>query len=151
MTDQNIQDCIQACLDCTDACETCVDCCIGDTGMTDSMCPDHVPRFPLGSGLVRILRENLRSLRDGVHHGHNGMRRLAERLCREVPNMRIGYKAKVIEGEIGFLEWTADCDNARIEDGADSYVIRNGFIVAQTIHYTILKKNRGCMEKVQRC
>lgn len=77
--------------------------------------------------------------RDGVHRGHDGMLRLAERLRREVPNMRIEYKTKVIEGEIGFLEWTTEGDNARIEDGADSYVIRNGQIVAQTIHYTVIK------------
>lgn len=77
--------------------------------------------------------------RDGVHHGHEGLLRLAERLRREVPNMRITYKSKVIHGEFGFLEWTAEGDGARIEDGADSYVVRNGLIVAQTIHYTVLK------------
>lgn len=77
--------------------------------------------------------------RDGVHRGHEGLRRLAERLRREVPNMRIAYKTKVIEGEVGFLEWTARGDGAQIEDGADSYVIRSGLIVAQTIHYTVSK------------
>lgn len=77
--------------------------------------------------------------RDGVHRGHEGLLRLAERLRSEVPNMRITYKTKVIEGEFGFLEWTAEGDGARIEDGADSYVIREGLIVAQTIHYTVLK------------
>lgn len=75
--------------------------------------------------------------RDGVHRGHGGLRRLAERLRREVPNMRIAYKTKVIEGEFGFLEWTAEGDGAWIEDGADSYVVRDKLIVAQTIHYTV--------------
>jgi hypothetical protein len=36
-----------------------------------------------------------------------------------------------------FLEWTARSDEAKIEDGADSFCIRDGRIVAQTIHYTV--------------
>ena len=77
--------------------------------------------------------------RDGVHRGHAGILRLAERLRGEVPNMRIEYTTKLIEGEVGFLEWTAMGDGARIEDGADSYVVRDGRIAVQTIHYTVVK------------
>ena len=40
---------------------------------------------------------------------------------------------------MGFLEWTGEADNgARVEDGADSYLIRDGRIHAMTIHYTVL-------------
>jgi hypothetical protein len=43
------------------------------------------------------------------------------------------------EGEMGFLEWTGEAGNgARVEDGADSYLIRDGRIRAMTIHYTVL-------------
>jgi hypothetical protein len=43
------------------------------------------------------------------------------------------------EGEMGFLEWTAEAENgARVTDGADSYLIRDGRIRAMTIHYTVV-------------
>ena len=38
-----------------------------------------------------------------------------------------------------FLEWTGEVVNgARVEDGANSYPIRDGRIHAMTIHYTVL-------------
>lgn len=43
----------------------------------------------------------------------------------------------LVAGEMAFLEWTAASKKAIVEDGADSYLIRDGRIVAQTIHYTI--------------
>lgn len=40
-------------------------------------------------------------------------------------------------GRFAFLEWTATETGAKVEDGADSFVIEDGKIVAQTIHYTV--------------
>jgi hypothetical protein len=50
------------------------------------------------------------------------------------------YLAKVYSGDTGFLAWTAEAEGAWVEDGADSYVVAGGLIVAQTIHYSILSK-----------
>lgn len=36
------------------------------------------------------------------------------------------YLTQLVEGDVAFLEWTARVDRARVDDGADSYVIRNG-------------------------
>jgi hypothetical protein len=77
----------------------------------------------------------------GVYHGYDGMRYLAQLLREELPNARFEYITVQLEGEVGFLEWTAQADGAYVEDGADSFVIRDGRIVAQTIHYTV--KRRG--------
>lgn len=76
----------------------------------------------------------------GTYHGIEGLRFLAEKLSEEIPDADFTYTNILVEGEIGFLEWKAESSNAKIEDGADSYWIRNGKIVAQTIHYTVLKK-----------
>lgn len=38
---------------------------------------------------------------------------------------------------MGFLEWTGHSAVAQIDDGTDSYLIRGGRIVVQTIHYTV--------------
>jgi hypothetical protein len=75
----------------------------------------------------------------GAHHGHDGLRELAELLREQLPQAEFTYTARVVAGEVALLEWTAQASNgARVEDGADSFLIRNGRIQAQTIHYTVL-------------
>ncbi|MBA3640869.1 MAG: nuclear transport factor 2 family protein [Acidobacteria bacterium] len=73
----------------------------------------------------------------GLFHGHDGLRQLADVLRRELPNCTFTYRTQLVEGDVAFLEWTARADGARVDDGADSYVIRDGRIMAQTIHYTV--------------
>lgn len=79
----------------------------------------------------------------GVHSGHDGMRHLAELFSRQLPDASYGYRTVLVDGELGFLEWTATGRQARIRDGADSYLIRDGRIVAQTIHYTVERIDGG--------
>ncbi len=74
---------------------------------------------------------------DGVRHGHDGLREQAHQLQGELPNCTFHYGTQLVEGEVAFLEWTAEADGARVRDGADSYLIRDGQIIAQTIHYTV--------------
>jgi hypothetical protein len=75
----------------------------------------------------------------GVHHGRDGVRGLAELLREQLPQADFTYTARVVAGEVALLEWTARAANgARVEDGTDSFLIRNGRIQAQTIHYTVL-------------
>jgi hypothetical protein len=81
--------------------------------------------------------------RRGVFHGREGARELARYLAEEVPNARYSYVRRLAEGRIFLLEWTADAGAARVRDGVDSYVIEDGWIVAQTIHYTVEPKTGG--------
>ena len=74
----------------------------------------------------------------GVYRGHDGLQQLARRLREEIPNARFEYRTRLVEGELAFLEWEARGDGAQVQDGADSYLIRDGRIVAQTIHYTVI-------------
>lgn len=75
----------------------------------------------------------------GIYHGYDGIRQKARLLAEQLPGGRWNYVNIMAEGELGFLEWTAEADNgARVEDGADSYLVRNGRICAMTIHYTVL-------------
>ena len=75
--------------------------------------------------------------RRGVFHGHEGVRALARLLREELPNAPWTYTNRLAEGRIAFLEWTAELEHARVLDGADSFLIENGWIVARTIHYTV--------------
>jgi hypothetical protein len=82
----------------------------------------------------------------GIFRGHEGAREL---VGMEVARMFGGemarggsfrYISRVVEGRMGFLEWAYEDANVRIRDGADSYLIEDGKIVAQTIHYTTEEK-----------
>jgi hypothetical protein len=102
---------------------------------------DHLER-PRSGDFDRDARANYHPhvrlfIADGIHRGHDGLRHLADRLTRELPDATFEYTAVFVDGDVGFLEWTATCETAVVRDGADSYVVRDGLIVAQTIHYTV--------------
>ena len=77
----------------------------------------------------------------GVFRGHDGVRQLARMLGEELPEQRaFEYTYRAIEGRMAFLEWAYEDANVKVRDGADSYLIEEGKIVAQTIHYTVEQK-----------
>lgn len=73
----------------------------------------------------------------GSFRGHDGIRRLARALDEELPRGEWRYRVKLVEGHAAYLEWSADSGDAVVEDGADSFFITDGKVVAQTIHYTV--------------
>lgn len=102
---------------------------------------DHLRESQDGS-IVNDLRRNYAEhvvilTGRGIFRGHDGMRDLNRILTADLPNATFEYRTQLAEGEVAFLEWTALADGARVHDGADSYLIRRGKIVAQTIHYTV--------------
>ena len=78
--------------------------------------------------------------RRGIFRGRDGARSLARLLERELPNAPYCYTNCLVEGRVAFLEWTSEAEHTRVRDGADSFVIEQGWIVAQTIHYTVEEK-----------
>jgi hypothetical protein len=76
----------------------------------------------------------------GVFHGHDGLREAARLLDEQLGGTAYEYRRTMTHGELGFLEWTAETPYAVVEDGADSYVVREGRIVAMTAHYTVLPR-----------
>ncbi|HZS02156.1 MAG TPA: nuclear transport factor 2 family protein [Chloroflexota bacterium] len=79
--------------------------------------------------------------RYGVFVGLDEVRESAARLHHQLPHARYEYLSCQTHGEYAFLEWRAESETCHVEDGADSYVIRGGRIVMQTIHYTLIPKN----------
>ncbi len=75
--------------------------------------------------------------RRGIFRGRKGAKELARLLEQELPQAPYMYTTRLAEGRVAFLEWTAEAEHARVRDGADSFVIEDGWIVAQTIHYTV--------------
>ncbi len=74
---------------------------------------------------------------DGIRRGHDGLREQAENCNANFPTAHFHYGTQLVDGEVAFLERTATAEGTRVRDGADSYLIRDGRIVAQTIHYTV--------------
>lgn len=75
----------------------------------------------------------------GIFRGIAGVREKVRLLQEHLPGGRWTYRTIMAEGELGFLEWSAEADNgARVLDGADSYLIQQGRIRAMTIHYTVI-------------
>ncbi len=79
----------------------------------------------------------------GTFRGHGGVMQLARMLGEELPEHEaFQYTYISVEGRMGFLEWTYEDSTTCVRDGADSYLIEGGKIVAQTIHYTVEQKSR---------
>jgi hypothetical protein len=74
----------------------------------------------------------------GTYRGHEGVRELAHALMREIPSGEWRYVLRLVEGRMAYLEWRVDAGPARVPDGADSFLVENGKIQAQTIHYTVI-------------
>ena len=98
----------------------------------------------------RVVQEDIRRnvseeivilINRGTFRGHEGVRQLAWMLGEELPEHRaFEYTYRAVEGRMAFLEWAYEDDQVRVRDGADSYLIEGGKIVAQTIHYTLEQK-----------
>ncbi len=77
----------------------------------------------------------------GVFRGHDGVRQLAWMLAEELTeHLAFAYTHVAADERIALLEWTYEDDRVRVADGVDSFLIENGAIVAQTIHYTVERK-----------
>ena len=82
--------------------------------------------------------------KDGVFHGKDGVRRAASILESRLPGATYSYDLVQAEGEVAMLNWSAKAEGgARTCEGADSFVIRDGLIVAQTIHYSVRSAARA--------
>lgn len=78
-----------------------------------------------------------------VHRGHDAIRCCAKSLAEDTKDAEFIYRTKLVEGEIAYLEWGIECDGVCIDDGVDTFLIRDGRIVAKTVHYTVAKINPG--------
>lgn len=73
----------------------------------------------------------------GIFYGHEGLKKAQEMLNDKFAEADYLYTTKLWVGQMAFLEWQALADNYYINDGAETFYIHNGFICAQSIHYTV--------------
>jgi hypothetical protein len=72
-----------------------------------------------------------------VFRGHDGVRSSAKVLNERLPGAEFEYRVKLVHEEFAYLEWSGHNDGARIDDGVDAFLIRDGLIVTQSAHYTV--------------
>ena len=73
----------------------------------------------------------------GVFFGKDGAREAFRCLERQLPDADILFTNRSYHGDLAFLEWQAEADDAFVDDGASTYRIKEGKIVGMTIHYTV--------------
>ena len=74
---------------------------------------------------------------DGAYRGRKAVRESARRLARQLPNARFELTSEIVKGPYAFLLWRAKADGCDALDGADSFVIRDGRIVMQSVYYRL--------------
>ncbi|HEX7030246.1 MAG TPA: nuclear transport factor 2 family protein [Gammaproteobacteria bacterium] len=114
------------------------------TRSTRDVFEDHL-RLREGGRLEEDLERNyaddvLLLSEDGPMIGHDALRTSAAKLRHQLPGGRFEYLRKCVRDEYAFLLWRGESRESTIHDGADTFVIRDGRIVMQSIHYVIREK-----------
>jgi hypothetical protein len=119
---------------CTDAVST-------TTRSAEEVFEDHL-RLRMAGSLEEDLRRNyaedvvLLTVNSNAH-GHDAIRMSARWLREQLPDARYGFSAKQVNGPYVLLIWRGWSSRCNATEGADSFVIRNGKIQFQSIHYRL--------------
>lgn len=70
--------------------------------------------------------------------GHDAIRMSARRLAEQLPNGSFDFLSKQVNGPYALLIWCANSDRFDVTGGADSFLIEDGKIKLQTIHYQLV-------------
>jgi hypothetical protein len=75
---------------------------------------------------------------DGTLRGKDGVRQAFTKLLADIPGASWELPTQLYEDDILLLEWKATSNVARVEDGIDTFVFRDGLIRVQTVRYTLV-------------
>ena len=78
---------------------------------------------------------------DGVLRGKEGVREGFVKLLGDVPSASWDLPTQIFEDDILLLEWKAEPEKVKVEDGIDTFVFRDGLIRVQTVRYTLIPKD----------
>lgn len=78
----------------------------------------------------------------GIHRGHDGVRYLAKRWRSGAEDASYTHVRLITQADVGMLFRTDSDGPVKIIDCAESYVVHNGLITAQIIHYSTNRSHR---------
>ena len=73
----------------------------------------------------------------GVLRGKDGVRKGFEGLLAQVPEATWDVPVQIYEDDVLFITWSATSAKARVTDGVDTFVFRDGLIRVQTVRFTL--------------
>jgi hypothetical protein len=73
----------------------------------------------------------------GALKGRDAVRNSAKALADQLPGACFQFPFKRVDGEHALLHWNAQSANANVDLGVDTFVIRDGRIVLQTVSYQL--------------
>lgn len=76
----------------------------------------------------------------GAARGKDAIRQVFVTLLDDLPDAAWDLKTQIFEGDVLFLEWSADAAHYRVDDGVDTFVFADGMIRAQTVRYSLRAK-----------
>jgi hypothetical protein len=97
----------------------------------------------IGDGWRNYYKEVVVLSTKGVFEGREGLLRSARILDQDLKDGVFEFNTIRIKGDYALLEWTGISKDTIINDGADSFVIKDGKIIFQSIHYTVTKRRRN--------
>jgi ketosteroid isomerase-like protein len=74
---------------------------------------------------------------EGVLRGKDGVRKGFEGLLAQVPEATWNVPVQIYEDDVLFITWSATSAKARVTDGVDTFVFRDGLIRVQTVRFTL--------------
>ena len=78
--------------------------------------------------------------KDGVKRGKEEIRQGFADMLAQIPQARWELKSTVYEGDHMLLHWAAESERARVDDGVDTFMFRDGQIVMQSLSATVTPK-----------
>jgi hypothetical protein len=78
---------------------------------------------------------------DGVRRGKDGVRAGFVKLLGDLPGASWELPTQLYEDDILLLEWKAESEHTKADDGIDTFVFRDGLIRVQTVRYTVVRKD----------
>jgi hypothetical protein len=72
----------------------------------------------------------------GEYRGVDQIRQAYVEFLAELPDAKLDVPRLVFEGDVLYLEWTADAPTVRVTDGTDTVVFSDDAIRVHTLHYT---------------
>jgi hypothetical protein len=77
---------------------------------------------------------------DGVLRGKAGVREGFTKLLSDLPGASWELPTQLFEDDVLLLEWKAESEAVKADDGIDTFVFRDGLIRVQTVRYTLTPK-----------
>jgi hypothetical protein len=72
----------------------------------------------------------------GHYRGVSEIRQAYVEFLAELPDATLAVPRQIFDGDVLYLEWTAEAPTVRVTDGTDTFVFSADGIRAHTLHYT---------------